>query len=115
MKRKRLLLIALMSIIAIFTLSFSVVALATEKYEFNVGSFKDTYELYETAEIPQGKFGSISAKSTVIYPSGKKSTSTTVYLDEGGIYTVVYSASVNGEKKEEAVKSRLWRVKAKIL
>ena len=103
MKKKRLLLIALLSIIAIFTLSFSVVAFATEQYAFSVGEFADSYELYENAIIPQGKFGSIKAKSTVIYPSGKKSTVTTVYLDEGGIYTVAYSASVNGEKKEEKV------------
>ena len=103
MKKKRLLMIALMSIVAIFTLSFSVIALATEEYEFSVGAFESSYELYETAEIPQGKFGSVNAKATVIFPSGEKTTATTVYLDEGGIYTVVYSAIVNGTKMEEKV------------
>ena len=103
MKKKRLLIIALMSFIAVVTLSFSVVALATEQYAFSVGEFESNYELYENAKIPQGKFGSVNAKATVVYPSGKKSTSTTVYLDEGGIYTVVYSATANGEKKEEKV------------
>lgn len=101
MKKQRVLLCTLLSIVAIFTLSFSIIAFATEQSQFSVDGFVSTYELYEEIDVPQGKFGSVKAKSTVIYPSGKKSTEAKVYLDEGGIYTVVYSASVNGEKIDE--------------
>ena len=68
-------------------------------------TLESSYEQGEVVSIPQGSFkvgdDTVTAESYVVLPSGAKKRTDGFTLEETGKYTVIYTATVNGETLTE--------------
>ena len=98
-KAKRVVVAVISAILAVI-LSFACINLIVNAND-EVPALKAEYSVGETVAIPDYKIDGQDAESVVIYPSGYAMKTDKVTLDESGIYTVEYRATINGQLKTE--------------
>jgi len=99
-QRAKRVLVAVLSAMLAVILSLACVNLFVDAND-DVPALKAEYAVGETVAIPEYKIDGQDAESVVIYPSGYAMKTDVVSLDEAGIYTVEYRATVSGQLKTE--------------
>jgi len=93
---------AVMMITAILFSVLTVVnafgVIASDKYDFSLStSISEYLKKGDTITVPNGKFGSVTAKAEVHFPDGQVYGGEKVELSLSGNYFIRYTATVNGE------------------
>lgn len=71
---------------------------SAQSVSFSGGGLESEYDIYEELTVPAGSFGDTAAAASVTYPDGTVyAADRTLTLDQGGIYTAEWRATVGGQ------------------
>ena len=96
LKNRLLFILSLVFVIALTGASITAIVFASEE-EWDVGSFNEKYSYGEEFVVPSATYCGVKATSTIVFPDGSATKETNVVLDQGGLYTVSYTARYNGK------------------